>query len=395
MRRTCIHVSTMLTAVFCLILLCLASSCVETKQGQKKRIPEVTVLRLKAERFEPTDEFPGRAASMRRADVRPQVGGILIRRLFEEGSEVREGQILYRIDPEPYRSALAEARAKLKKAEADMAPARLKARRYGRLRASGAVSSQEYDEAEAAFRQAEAEAESCRASAETAAINLRRTEIKSPISGRIGRSLVTEGALVTAHQAEALAVVQQMDPIYVDVSRSGLELLRLRDMLERGDLKKAGEKEASVRLMHEDGRMYEHEGRISFSDVTVNESTGMVGLRVIVPNPDGRIFPGMYMRAILKRGVDERAILAPRRAVLFDPKGQASVFRIESDGTAHQHRVEVDCGNGRFWRVISGLETGDRIVAAGFQGVRHGLPVRIVRELEDAQALFVGDGVAE
>lgn len=337
---------------------------------------EVAVVSLQPRRVVYTTELAGRVASFQVAEVRPQVSGILQKRLFTEGSDVRAGQALYQIDPATYEAALDSAEAALMKAEANVAPARLKAERFHELLAIKAVSKQEYDDAQAAFKQAEAEVAVNRAAVKTARIQLEYTRVRSPISGRIGKSAFTPGALVTANQAEALTSVRQLDPVYVDITQSSQDLLRLRSEFAKGDLRQAAE-EAVVRLKLENGAMYPHEGKFQFTDVSVDESTGMVSLRALFPNPESILLPGMYVRAVLNEGADERALLVPQRALLRDPRGQASVLLVNAQEQVEPRLVEVGRTIGDAWQVLSGLEPGDRVIVEGGQSVRPGMKVRV------------------
>ena len=337
---------------------------------------EVAVVTLRPRREVYTTELAGRIASFQVAEVRPQVSGILQKRLFTEGSDVRAGQALYQIDPATYEAALESAEAALLKAEANVAPARLKAERFRELLSIKAVSKQEYDDAHAAFKQAEAEVAVNRAAVKTARIQLEYTKVRSPISGRIGKSAFTPGALVTANQAQALTSVRQLDPVYVDITQSSLDVLRLRTKFAKGELRKAAER-AVVRLRLENGALYSHEGTFQFADVSVDESTGTVSLRALFPNPDAVLLPGMYVRAVLNEGVDEKALLVPQRALLRDPKGQASVLLVGPGDTVESRRVEVGRTVGDAWQVLSGLEPGERIILEGGQNVRPGMKVKV------------------
>ena len=337
---------------------------------------EVVIIKLEPRREVYTTALAGRIASFQVAEVRPQVGGILQQRLFTEGADVKAGQALYQIDPAPYEAALDSAQAALMKAEANVTPARLKAERFRELLAIKAVSKQEYDDAQAAFKQAEADVAVNRAAVKTARINLEYTKVRSPISGRIGKSAFTPGALVTANQAQALTSVRQLDPVYVDITQSSQDLLRLRAQFTNGELRSAAE-EAPVRLKLENGAMYPHEGRLQFTDVSVDESTGMVSLRALFPNPEHILLPGMYVRAVIAEGVDENALLVPQRALRRDPKGQASVLLVDGGGKVDVRLVDVGRTVGDSWQVLSGLKPGDRVIVEGGQNVRPGMSVKI------------------
>ena len=365
-------------AVLCMLLSLMLLACEEGGKGApgSSGPREVVIIKLEPRREVYTTALAGRIASFQVAEVRPQVGGILQQRLFTEGADVKAGQALYQIDPATYEAALDSAQAALMKAEANVTPARLKAERFRELLAIKAVSKQEYDDAQAAFKQAEADVAVNRAAVKTARINLEYTKVRSPISGRIGKSAFTPGALVTANQAQALTSVRQLDPVYVDITQSSQDLLRLRAQFTNGELRSAAE-EAPVRLKLENGAMYPHEGRLQFTDVSVDESTGMVSLRALFPNPEHILLPGMYVRAVIAEGVVENALLVPQRALRRDPKGQASVLLVDGGGKVDVRLVDVGRTVGDSWQVLSGLKPGDRVIVEGGQNVRPGMSVKI------------------
>ena len=365
-------------AVLCMLLSLMLLACEEGGKGApgSSGPREVVIIKLEPRREVYTTALAGRIASFQVAEVRPQVGGILQQRLFTEGADVKAGQALYQIDPATYEAALDSAQAALMKAEANVTPARLKAERFRELLAIKAVSKQEYDDAQAAFKQAEADVAVNRAAVKTARINLEYTKVRSPISGRIGKSAFTPGALVTANQAQSLTSVRQLDPVYVDITQSSQDLLRLRAQFTNGELRSAAE-EAPVRLKLENGAMYPHEGRLQFTDVSVDESTGMVSLRALFPNPEHILLPGMYVRAVIAEGVDENALLVPQRALRRDPKGQASVLLVDGGGKVDVRLVDVGRTVGDSWQVLSGLKPGDRVIVEGGQNVRPGMSVKI------------------
>ena len=365
-------------AVLCMLLSLMLLACEEGGKGTpgSSGPREVVIIKLEPRREVYTTALAGRIASFQVAEVRPQVGGILQQRLFTEGADVKAGQALYQIDPATYEAALDSAQAALMKAEANVTPARLKAERFRELLAIKAVSKQEYDDAQAAFKQAEADVAVNRAAVKTARINLEYTKVRSPISGRIGKSAFTPGALVTANQAQALTSVRQLDPVYVDITQSSQDLLRLRAQFTNGELRSAAE-EAPVRLKLENGAMYPHEGRLQLTDVSVDESTGMVSLRALFPNPEHILLPGMYVRAVIAEGVDENALLVPQRALRRDPKGQASVLLVDGGGKVDVRLVDVGRTVGDSWQVLSGLKPGDRVIVEGGQNVRPGMSVKI------------------
>lgn len=340
--------------------------------------PEVGVVTIQPQRVVLTTELSGRTAPQLIAEVRPQVGGIILKRLFTEGSDVQAGQVLYQIDPASYQAAFASAKASEARAEANLIPARLKEERYRELVKIKAVSQQDYDDAYAVFKQVEADVASTKAALETARINLAYTRITAPISGRIGRSSVTTGALVTANQTAALATIQQLDAMYVDVTQSTADLLRLKQNLANGVLKKSGSSQATVKLFMEDGSPYPLTGILKFSEVTVDQSTGSVTLRAVFPNPKQTLLPGMFVRAILEEGVNEHAIIIPQRGVTRNPKGEAMVMAIGAEEKMEPRPIKVVRTVGENWLVSEGLKAGDRVILEGLQKARPGMPVKAV-----------------
>jgi membrane fusion protein (multidrug efflux system) len=355
-------------------------SCGKKQSGGQSQIgaPEVAVITLQPARVMLTTELPGRTSAYLIAEIRPQVSGLIQKRLFPEGSYVKSGQMLYLIDPAPFRAALDNANASLGRAEANLPAIRSRAERFKELLSYKAVSQQDYDDAAAALKQAEADVQYWRAMVETARINLGYTSIIAPISGRIGISNVTEGALVTAHQPTALATIQQLDPMYVDVPQSTTELLRLQRRLEEGRLKYEAAKQNKVRLILEDGTEYPWEGTLQFRDVSVDPSTGSVILRVIFPNPKGILLPGMFVRAVVKEGVNKQALLIPQQAVSRDPKGNPVALIVDTDGKVQQRMLTVDRTIGDKWLVSSGIAQGNRVIVEGMQKVRPGASVKVV-----------------
>lgn len=364
------------------------NGCDGQKQAAPPPIPEVMVVTVQPQRIELTTELPGRTSPYLVAEIRPQVNGIIQKRLFKEGSEVKVGQVLYQIDPAPFQAALDNAKASLARAEANRPAIRLRVDRYKELLADKAVSQQDYDDAAAALKQADAEVEVWKAAVESARINLGYTRVTAPISGRIGRSSVTDGALVTAHQPLALATIQQLDPIYADVPQSTTELLRLRRRLEGGLLKSDGSRQKQVQLILEDGTAYPSQGTFQFQDVTVDPTTGSVILRIVFPNPEGILLPSMFVRAVVKEGVNEQAILVSQQAVSRDPKGNPSVLIVDPEGKVQQRLLTIDRDVGDKWLVSSGLAPGDRVIVEGMQKVRPGASVKVVAldaERKDAE----------
>jgi membrane fusion protein, multidrug efflux system len=350
-----------------------------TKGGPPQGGPsEVAVVTIQPKRLMITTELAGRTSANRVAEVRPQVGGIIQKRLFAEGSDVKADQALYQIDPATYQAALDNAKAALSRAEASLPAIRLKADRVRELLVDKAVSRQDYDDVSAALKQTEADIAYWKATVEAARINLGYTSITAPISGRIGRSNITEGALVTAHQPVALATIQQLDPMYVDVPQSTTELLRLRGRLEDGRLGHNGQVRNKVRLLLEDDNRYPWEGELQFRDVTVDPTTGSVILRVVFPNPKGVLLPGMFVRALVEEGVNPKAILVPQQAVSRDPKGNPAALIVDAEGKVGQRMLLLDLAIGDAWLVSSGLAPGDRVIVEGMQKVRPGASVKVV-----------------
>lgn len=326
--------------------------------------PKVGVVVLQTEPFELISELPGRTAAYRVAEVRPQVSGIIQKRLFAEGSEVKEGDQLYQIDPSVYEASLQSARA-------GVLSSRSLAERYATLVKQEAVSRQQYDEARAASLQADA-------ALKQAEIDLRYTRVLAPISGRIGRSAASEGALVTSGQASELATIQQIDPIYVDVVRSAREMLNLRREMDAGQLQMAGDDAARVTLTLEDGSQYEHAGQLEFSEVSVDASTGSVTLRAVFPNPERLLLPGMFVRAQLVSGQKAEAILAPQQGVTRNPRGEPVAMVVNGQGQVEQRVLSAERTVGDRWLVSAGLQAGDQLITEGLQFIRAGDEVEVV-----------------
>jgi len=339
---------------------------------------EVTVVTVHPEKVAITTELSGRTSAYRVAEIRPQVSGLIQKRLFLEGSDVKTGQALYQIDPAPFQAALDNARAGLSRSEANLLAIRSKAERLRELLADKAVSQQDSDDASAALKQTEADIQYWKATVDSARINLGYTRITAPITGRIGRSNVTEGALVTAHQPVALSTIQQLDPIYVDLPQSTAELLRLQGRLADGRLKNGGKNHNKVQLILEDGTPYSQEGTFQFRDVTVDPTTGSVMLRVVVPNPKGLLLPGMFVRTVVQEGVNTQAILIPQQAVSRDPKGNPVALIVDAEEKVQQRMLSLDRAMGDKWLVSSGLASGDRVIVEGSQKVRPGATVKVV-----------------
>ena len=350
----------------------------QTEAQQAAQAPEVAVVVIQPQRVELSTELPGRTSPYRIAEIRPQVNGIVQKRLFQEGSDVKAGQLLYQIDPAPFQVAHDSAKASLAKAQANLPSLKLKAERYKELLAENAVSRQDYDDASATVGQSQAEIEYWKAAVEAARINLGYTRVTAPISGRIGRSSVTDGALVTAYQPTSLAVIQQLDPIYVDVSQSSAELLRLRRSMESGSLSPNGETSKRVRLLLEDGTPYPQEGTLQFRDVTVDPTTGSFTLRIVVPNQSNLLLPGMFLRAVVQEGVMEQAILAPQQGIIRTPKGEPVAWVVDESGKVQQRPLTLNRTIGNAWLISSGLAAGDRVIVEGMLNVRPGTVVKAV-----------------
>ena len=336
--------------------------CKDEKTGaQAPTVPavEVAVEIVTPQKVLYTTELAGRTSGFQIAEVRPQVSGIIQKRFFEEGADVKAGDVLYQIDPATYQANLDSAKANLARAEANVAPARLKMQRFKDLVNISAVSKQEFEDAEAAYKQALADVGVNKAAVENARIRLAYTKVTSPISGRSGRSLVTPGALVTENQSSPLTTVQQLDPVYVDVTQSSTEVLRLKRSLEDGTLQRADQDHAAVRLLLEDGSEYGLTGTLQFADVSVDESTGM------------------YVRAILNEGVDDQAILLPQRALLRDAKGNPTTYVVNAENKVEIRPLKVGRTQGNSWVVLDGLKAGDKVIVEGLQKIRPGSPVRI------------------
>ncbi|NTU44351.1 MAG: efflux RND transporter periplasmic adaptor subunit [Chlorobiaceae bacterium] len=345
--------------------------------------PEVSVVTMKSEPVVLTKDLPGRTSAVRVAEIRPQVGGIITKRLFAEGSMVAQGQQLYQIDPAPYQALYNSARANLGKAEATVKSVQAKAARYGELVKIGGVSKQEYDDARAGLAQAKADVAIAKSDVSTAKINLDYTRVMSPISGRIGQSKVTEGALVNANQAEALAVVQQLDQIYVDVFQSSEELMLLRRQHQEMKGGVSGSLTAPVRLLV-NGKPVGQPGTLKFSDVTINPSTGTVLLRVLFPNPDHELLPGMFVHARLEQWKDDQVILVSQKSVSRNVDGSVSVWVVGTDGTVNQRPIGVTEIIGDKWLVSNGLRAGEKVVYEGIMKIQPGMKVKTVEAVEPA-----------
>ncbi|NOZ12583.1 MAG: efflux RND transporter periplasmic adaptor subunit [Acidobacteria bacterium] len=344
-------------------------------RGPKRGIPEVSIVTMKAKQLVLTTELPGRTAPFRIAEIRPQVSGLIIKRLFIEGSDVKAGQVLYQIDPERYKAAYEQAKAAVAAAEAALPALYSREKRMKGLVAIHAVGQQEYDDALSALRQTEARLKESRAAMETAKIDLSYTPVKAPISGKIGRSTVTEGALVTAYQPRPLATIQQLNPIYVDVSQSTRDLLQLKKRLADGQLKHNNTLN-KVKLILENGAAYPLAGKLKFRDITVDPTTGSVILRIVVPNPDHMLLPGMFVRAIVEEGIKPDAILVPQQGVRRNSRGNPFALVVGPGNKVQMRKLVLDRAFGSKWLVSSGLKTGDRVIVEGILRIRPGMRVK-------------------
>ena len=368
---------TKLFAVMVLVLLTIMAA------GCKKKMaapppPEVAVVTLQPEKVTITTELPGRVSPYLIAEVRPQVNGIVKKRLFTEGADVKAGEVLYQIDPAPYQAAFDNASASLARAEANLPPIRSKAQRYKELAAIKAVSQQEFEDVSAQHMQAEADIKLWKAAVETARINLDYTRIKAPIAGRIGKSGITVGALATASQATPFTTIQKLDPIYVDATQSSANLLHLKRLLAEGKLVLKGPDSTKVKLVLEDGTPYNEEGTLKFSDITVEPSTGSFILRMVFPNPKHTLLPGMYARAVVLEGVAENSLLVPQQSVTRDPKGNPYVLIVNGQNKVEVRPVVAPRAMGDKWFITDGLKSGDKVIVEGIQKAMPGSTVNPV-----------------
>ncbi|MFA6954702.1 MAG: efflux RND transporter periplasmic adaptor subunit [Thermoanaerobaculia bacterium] len=351
------------------------TACSRTDARPPNAPVEVRTVTVSTERVELTNELPGRTSASAIAEIRPQVNGLVLSRNFTEGSEVREGSTLYQIDPAPYRAAWAQAAAAVATAEANVPALRSRASRLAELALIDAASKQDADDANAALLRGEASVAAANAALESAQINLAYTPLRAPISGRVGRSNVTIGAMVTAYQPMPLAVIQKLDPIYVDVTQSSSDLLKLRRALESGAVKADAGRTARVKILLEDGTSYPLEGTFQFRDVTVDPTTGSVMLRMVFPNPRNELLPGMFVRAFITEGIEDASILVPQQGVTRNPRGQAVAWIVGSGDKAEQRVLTVGRAIGDKWVVVDGLAAGDRVIVEGLQRLRPGVVV--------------------
>jgi membrane fusion protein (multidrug efflux system) len=354
-------------------LLALALAGCKEQPQMNPGMPQVSVITVQPQSASIVSDLPGRVDAVRDAQIRARVTGIVQKIEFEQGGEVKAGQLLFKIDPAQYRAARDQAAAQVKQTQADLYSAKALADRYAPLVKANAVSKQEYDNAVAAYRQAQATVAASQANLAAADINLGYTDVTSPIDGRIGKAMVTEGALVEATSATQMAVVQQLDPVYVDFTQSTAELAKLRQAFAKGTIEQVGKDAARVRIVMEDGSVYDHPGKLLFTGITVDPTTGQVNLRAEVPNPDHLLLPGMYVRVRLDQGVDPKALLVPQQALQRTADGLQSLMLVK-DNKIDQVAVTTGGALGDQWLITSGLKAGDVVVVEGFQKIRPGAP---------------------
>lgn len=368
--------------IYALTAVVLLSSCSSDDQaGEQQAAPppaQVTVVTLDEKSISLTTELPGRAVAVRKAEVRPQISGIIQKRLFEEGAEVKAGEQLYQIDPARYDAALQTAKANLARAQANQASIDAQFKRYQNLIKEKAISQQQFDETQATYHQAKADVEVAQAALKAAEIDLAYTRVRAPISGRIGISNITEGALVSAQQANILATIYQLDPIYIDVAQPSRSLLNIRRQAMAGNI--SAKPGTEVQLTLEDGSQYEHVGELQFSEMNVNESTGTVVVRAVVPNPDHLLLPGMFVRANIAEATKPNAVLVPQRGVTRNRQGDATALVVTEANTVEVRTIVASRAVGNQWLVQSGLEAGDRVIVEGLQKVQPGASVNPIEQ---------------
>ena len=369
-----------------IIVLFAVAACGKSNQQASAPPPtEVSVITVKQGPLGVTNELPGRLESTRIAEIRARVPGIVLKRTFREGSDIKAGATLFLIDPAQFKATYNSANAAVARAEATLLQAELKENRYKPLVATNAISKQEYDDVTATLKQAEADLAASKAARETARLSLDYATVTSPISGRIGRALVTEGALVGQNEATPLAIVQQIDPIYVNMTQSSTEILRLQRAMASGKLKSAGKGQVKVTLITEDGQEYAQSGKLLFSDLTVDESSGAVTLRAEFPNPDRQLLPGMYVRARVEQAINENAITVPQQAITRTPDGSA-VMVVSAESKVVSRPVKTGAASGDSWVINDGLKEGDQVIVEGLQKVQPGATVKAVQWKKAAPA---------
>lgn len=360
----------------------LVSACTSSEKPKlPNKTAEVGVVKLKQEKLSIVTDLPGRTSAYMVSEIRPQVGGVIRKRNFTEGAYVKAGDLLYQIEPAPFKATYDSAAAAVQKSEASLVTAKLKAERYKELVKLNAVSLQENDDAQAVFRQAEADLAVAKAAQQSAKINLDFTKVVSPISGYTSTSVVTPGALVTANQTTALTTVQQIDPIYLDLTQSSQALLQLKNQIAHGQLASNSRNELSVKAILEDGSTYQHQGVLKFSGVSVDASSGAVTLRAVFPNPDGLLMPGMYVHALLDQAKDDAGILVPQRSVTRNSRGEPTVLIVDEQEKVALKIIKVAEVIKDQWRVTSGLSAGDRVIVDGLQKVKVGDTVNVVADI--------------
>ncbi|MFC7299135.1 efflux RND transporter periplasmic adaptor subunit [Herminiimonas aquatilis] len=369
-----------------IIVLFAVTACGKSDQQASAPPPaEVSVITVKQGPLGVTNELPGRLESTRIAEIRARVPGVVLKRTFREGSEVKAGATLFLIDPAQFKATYNSANASVARAEATLLQAELKEKRYKPLVATNAISKQEYDDVTATLKQAEADLAASKAARETARLSLDYATVTSPISGRIGRALVTEGALVGQNEATPLAIVQQVDPIYVNMTQSSTEILQLQRAMANGKLKSSGKGQVKVTLITEDGQEYAQAGKLLFSDLTVDESSGAVTLRAEFPNPDRQLLPGMYVRARVEQAINENAITVPQQAITRTPDGSA-VMVVSAENKVVSRPVKTGAASGDSWVINDGLKEGDQVIVEGLQKVQPGATVKAVQWKKAAPA---------
>jgi membrane fusion protein (multidrug efflux system) len=358
------------------VALALAGCGAPPQQAAPSGPPQVSYVEVREAPVTLTSELPGRTAAFETSEVRPQVNGLVLQRLFTEGDQVRAGQPLYRIDGQPYQAQVASSQAALARARAAIGSSQALVRRYGQLVRINAIARQDYENAQTSAAQSQADVAAQQAALRTAQISLGRTTVTAPISGRIGRSVYTTGALVTAQQTDPLTTIQRLDPIYVDVTQSSTDILRLRQQVLSGQLSRGGGNTARVRLTLEDGTVYPIEGTLQFADVSVDPTTGSQTIRAVFPNPRGLLLPGMFVRASLSEGTRQNAILVPQRAVGRDERGNATVMVVGTDGKIQVRPLQTGRTIGDNWLVTGGLKPGDKVIVEGAMMLRPGMAVQ-------------------
>ena len=361
-----------------LTMLLLLAACGEGEQtASEQQMPptSVGVIEVKAENIPIISDLPGRVAPTRIAEVRPRITGILVERVFEQGGMVEAGDVLYRIDPQPFRVQVESAKATLQRAESVQMQARQTQDRQKNLGSRNIVSTQQVENAVAALAQADADVAIARAGLASAELELNYADVKAPISGKIGRALITEGALVSSTNAESLATIQQLDPVYADFTQTAGDLIKLRRALESGAVSSSDAEAATVTLIYDDGTEYPHKGKLLFQEATVDQTTGQVTLRGEFPNPDGNLLPGMYVRVHVEQGIQQNAFAIPQQAIQRDNSGQASILVVGAEDKAELRRVQTDRTIGERWVISEGLKDGDRVIVDGFQKIAPGAAV--------------------